>query len=183
VAEFDGLSGSLKRSKVLTACGLKRARLSQLVVGGGFDSGGISSLLSAMQSNTRPVTPKRLGTIGEDHFRQRFLALGCVPESIRYSRRLAKDGLPYVVEMAFAKLSDGEPRVIYAAANWSSAINNPFRTFGSTGEGLESVLANARAGGDEPIVLAVHLTHPRVEYTDRGKSAMVIGQDVTEGKR
>jgi hypothetical protein len=28
---------------------------------------------------------------------------------------------------------------------------------------------------DEPVVFVLHLAHPRVEYTDRGKSALVIG--------
>jgi hypothetical protein len=28
---------------------------------------------------------------------------------------------------------------------------------------------------NEPVVVVVHLAHPRVEYTDRGKSALVIG--------
>ena len=72
-------------------------------------------------------------------------------------------------------MRDGDqPRMIVTGANWSSAIKNPFRSFGSTGEGLETVLANARAGGREPILLAVHLAHPRVEYTNRGKSEMVL---------
>ena len=63
-------------------------------------------------------------------------------------------------------------------ANWSAAIHNPFRTFGDTGEGLEAFLSEQRAGVNEPIVLVLHLAHPRVEYTDRGKSALVISNGV-----
>jgi hypothetical protein len=31
-----------------------------------------------------------------------------------------------------------------------------------------------KAGAHEPIVFALHLAHPRVEYTDRGKSALIV---------
>jgi hypothetical protein len=87
--------------------------------------------------------------------------------------------LPWVVESAFGYRGEhGESRSIATGANWSAAISNPFRSFGATGEGLESVLADMRAGRNEPIVFSLHLAHPRVEYTDRGKSAIVIGGDV-----
>jgi hypothetical protein len=48
------------------------------------------------------------------------------------------------------------------------------------GESLDSVLERQRAGRDEPVVLALHLACPRVDYTDRGKSAVVIGGDEEE---
>jgi len=35
-------------------------------------------------------------------------------------------------------------------------------------------LIHQRAGRTEPIVFAIHLAHPRVEYTDRGKSAIAV---------
>ena len=40
---------------------------------------------------------------------------------------------------------------------------------------LDSILEQQRSGRDEPIVLLLHIACPRVEYTDRGKSALVIG--------
>jgi hypothetical protein len=61
--------------------------------------------------------------------------------------------------------------------NWSPGIINPFRELGRYGYGLDTVLEQCRAGRDEPIVLLLHLACPRVEYTDRGKSAVVIGED------
>ena len=180
IAEFDGLSGSLKRSRVLDSCALKRVHLSALATEGNFDRARIAELLAAMKANTKPVRPKRLGVIGEQHFRQRFESMGCNPKSIRYRRKMPKRGMPYVVEMAFAMRDDDQRRIIMTGANWSSAIRNPFRSFGSTGEGLETVLAELRAGGQEPILLAIHLAHPRVEYTDRGKSAMVLSDESQE---
>ena len=176
VAEFDGLTGSQKRSKVLKDADLHRVKLSELVVDGRLDQQRIGQLLAAMQEHTRPVKPKRLGIIGEDHLRTRLLEMGIELDSFSYSRKLGKDDLPWVLESAFGYLGKGDKkRQIFSGANWSAAINNPFRTFGSTGEGLESALADMRAGRNEPIVFVLHLAHPRVEYTDRGKSALVIG--------
>jgi DNA topoisomerase VI subunit B len=177
VAEFDGLSGSQKRSKVLDDAGLKRFKLSEFVAGDRLDNQRIERLLIAMKKHTRPIKPKRLGIIGEDHFRQRLLVIGVQPESFNYSKKLDEDGIPGVLESAFGWLGDEsvDARKIVSGANWSGAIKNPFRSFGQTGEGLEAVLAQQRAGRKEPVVFCLHLAQPRVEYTDRGKSALVIG--------
>lgn len=176
LAEFDGLSGSIKRGRVLADTGLKRARLAELVAGDRLDPGRIGGLLQAMQRHTRPVKSKRLGVIGEEHFRQRFIELGIMPESFQYARDIAKDGLPCVIETAFGYKADDaiESRHIFAGANWSMSIGNPFRSFGQTGEGLESVLADQRAGRGQPIVFALHLATPRPEWKDRGKSSLVV---------
>jgi hypothetical protein len=193
IAEFDGLTGSPKRTKVLTEAGLKRARLSEFVREGHIDGERIALLLDAMKRHTKPVNPKRLGVIGEDHLRVRLLAMGVQPESFRYEIRTypakskksqpAPDekaslmGLPYVLESAFGYLGPKaqDDRRIYAGANWSAAIKNPFRAFGGTGEGLEAALTRLHAGGNEPIIFVLHLAHPRPDYTDRGKSALAIG--------
>ena len=67
VAEFDGLTGSQKRSKLLAETDLKRIRLSEFVIGDRLDSDRIAMLLASMQRQTRPVNPERLGIIGEEH--------------------------------------------------------------------------------------------------------------------
>jgi DNA topoisomerase VI subunit B len=176
VAEFDGLSGSQKRAAVLEESGLKRVRLAELVVNDRFDSKRIGALLASMKKHTRPVKPLRLGVVGKEHLRTRLYALGVRRESFSYKRIASKNGLPYVIETAFGWLGDEaqDRRRIFVGANWSVAIGNPFRSFGSTGEGLESVLADKRAGRSEPVVFVLHLAHPRVEYTDRGKTALVV---------
>jgi hypothetical protein len=188
IAEFAGLTGSAKRTRVLEETGLKRTKLSELVVGDQLDTDRIAKLLSAMQAHSRPVTSQRLGIIGEDHFRQRLLALGVTPDSFRYDRKLAKSknsqsrrnkkasNLPWVLEAAFGWLGpeSADQRRIYTGTNWSAAIRNPFRSFGASGEGLETTLADQRATRNEPIVFALHLAHPRIEFTDRAKSALVI---------
>jgi hypothetical protein len=89
LAGFDGLAGSAKRTKVLTEAGLKRVRLSEFVVDGRLDGDRIAGLLSAMRAHTKPVNPKRLGLIGEEHLKQRLLAMGVLPESFRYTQQLS----------------------------------------------------------------------------------------------
>jgi hypothetical protein len=189
LAEFDGLTGSQKRSKALAETGLKRVKLSELVAGDQLDSDRIGQLLAAMQRHTRPIKPAVLGIIGEDHFRASLLAMGVRPESFRYCRKVPKcknsqagpgekaSFLPWVLESAFGWLGpDAEDRrIIFTGANWSAAIKNPFRSFGGTGQGLETALADRRVTAYEPVVFVLHLAHPRIEYTDRGKSAIVIG--------
>jgi hypothetical protein len=180
VAEFDGLSGNAKRKVVLDSTGLSRVNLSSLVNADGMDMQTIATLLQAMQSQTKPVKPARLGIIGRDHFSARFAELGCLPDSFEYAKKTRiDDGLPSVVEGVFGWFGEGaeDRRRIFAGANWSAAIKNPFRSFGSTGEGLDAQLRDLRAGAGEPIAFALHLAHPRVEYTDRGKTAIVVDDD------
>ncbi len=193
IAEFDGLARSETRTRVLLEAELKRVKLSGFVVSGRLDSDRIAKLLAAMQRHTKLVKPKRLGLIGENHLKERLLAMGVKPESFRYSRKLSdakstnrqygadekasSAALPWVLESAFGWLGNDakDERKIYAGANWSAAITNPFRTFGHTGEGLETALSDMRATRNEPVVFVLHLAHPRVQYADRGKSALVIG--------
>jgi hypothetical protein len=179
VAEFDGLTGSAKRTQVLEACGLKRARLSCFVVDGRLDDAGVAKLLAVMQAHSRPVKSRRLGIIGPHHFMARFKQLGIVAESFGYQKMLAKDGLPQVLETVFAYRGDNavNERLIYSGANWSAAIKNPFQSFGTSGEGLEAALNQQRVGRAEPVIFAIHAAQPRIEYTDRGKSALVVHAD------
>jgi len=65
--------------------------------------------------------------------------------------------------------------MIIIGVNWSVGLGNPFRSFGRYGgEGLESLLADQRAGRNEPIVFVLHYACPCAAYTDRGKSAIVL---------
>jgi hypothetical protein len=191
LAEFDGLTRSGKRKLVLADADLKRAHLADLVTAEGrLDSGRIAVLLEAMKRHTKPVTSDRLGLIGEAHLRERLLRMGVKPESFSYHHRQEKvqtakpkaggeasfPEMPWVLESAFGWLGDDAPdeRKIFTGANWSAAIKNPFRSFGSTGQGLETMLARQRATAEEPVVYVLHLAHPRVEFADRGKSSLLV---------
>ena len=75
---------------------------------------------------------------------------------------------------------DGIVRQIITGANWSAAIENPFRRFGSTGEGLETVLAKVRTDASQPVICALHLASARVQFADRGKSSIILTDDAEQ---
>jgi len=177
ISELAGFAGSAKQKLVLEETGLARASILSL-----FDRDGtpkrpqIEQLLAALKRHSKPVKPETLGVIGREHLRSLFTAAGANPNSFRYKRTagIDEEGLPCVVETAFGFCPDQQRRRIITGANWSVGLTNPFRSFGRHSEGLESVLAEARAQSTEPIILVVHLACPRIEYTDRGKSAIVV---------
>jgi DNA topoisomerase VI subunit B len=66
-------------------------------------------------------------------------------------------------------------RVCVLGINWSPSVGvNPFRELGPVGQSLDSVLAELRAGREEPVILVLHLAYPRIEFADRGKSSVII---------
>ena len=176
ISEFRGLSGSAKQKKVLDATGLSRAPLSALIDGNKFDTAKIKELLTAMRAHSQPVKPVLLGSIGKEHLERRFKALGCEMESFTYRRVMGADddGMPAVIEAAFAWCPKAGERRLVTGVNWSPAIGNPFRELGRFGMSMDTVLSQARADKADPVILVLHVARPHVEYTDRGKSAAVI---------
>jgi hypothetical protein len=140
-----------------------------------------------MQKYTKPVAPKHLGVIGADHFKRRFLAAGGNADTFKYQLRkgTTDEGIPYIIEFAFGLHQSGltqdasVSRKIITGANWSVGIENPFRAFGSTGEGLESTLAKVRANASQPVICALHLASAYVQYADRGKSSIILTDDAS----
>jgi hypothetical protein len=122
-----------------------------------------------------------------EHLRQCFEAERCEMETFTYKKVLIDggDGLPAIFEIAFGWLGEEEvdddddddyeedKRRFVTGVNWSPNIINPFRQFGGHRQSLDSILTEQRAGSDEPIILFLHLAQPRVQYMDRGKSAVV----------
>ena len=175
ISEFRGLSGTAKQKKVLEATGLGREPLSAFLQDNALDTDLISELLAEMQAHSRPVKPPALGIIGKEHFQQRFKAAGCEMESFNYRKvQETTDGVPWVVETAFGWCPDGDTRRLVTGVNWSPGIINPFRELGRFGQSLDTILSQQRADCDEPVILVLHMACPRVEYTDRGKSAVVV---------
>ncbi|HEY1432719.1 MAG TPA: hypothetical protein VGF39_14005 [Stellaceae bacterium] len=175
VSEFRGFSGSAKQSQILKATGLSRASLSGLVHGDRVDRQKVAALLEAMQAGSQPVKPAALGVIGREHLEQRFTAAGAEPKSFDYRKVVGvTDGLPWVVETAFAYAPKLGTRRIITGVNWSPGINNPFRQLGRLGESLDTILAQQRATSDEPVIFFMHVVCSHVDFTDRGKSAVVL---------
>jgi DNA topoisomerase VI subunit B len=175
VAEFRGLSRTAKQKAVLNQVGLSRTALADLVVDDLLQPRLVHGLLRAMQRQSKPVKPTLLGPIGKEHLSARFKDLACEMETFKYQRLTGvTDGLPWIVEAAFGWCPDLARRRLVTGVNWSPGILNPFRELGKSGRGLDAVLERQRAGRDEPVCLFLHLICPRVEYTDRGKSAVVV---------
>ena len=153
IAEFRGLSGTAVQRKVLAEVGCAYQSLAAFFGVEQVNRAGIAKLLASMRKHSKPVAPKLLGIIGEDHLKERFLAAGGNADTFKYQLRkgTTDEGIPYIVEFAFGLHQSGlkqgasVSRKFITGANWSVGINNPFRAFGRTGEGLESTLAKVRA--------------------------------------
>ena len=63
-------------------------------------------------------------------------------------------------------------RDLITGVNWSPGLVNPFRQL-RLWASLDSLLTAQRASADEPVILVLHVAQPRVQYLDRGKSAVV----------
>jgi len=176
IAEFRGFSGTAKQKEVLEETGTARVSLSAMF----GDDGQIqhvlaARLLHALRRHSRPVKPRDLGTIGRNHLFHCLRENGGREETLKYQASFGDDdGLPWAVETAFGWCPGGSNRHIVAGVNWSVALGNPFRSLGSLGPSLTAILTQQRAGPDEPIVFVLHYACPRVDYTDRGKTAAVI---------
>ena len=182
IAEFRGLSGSGVQRKVLEEVGCSHQSLAQFFGAKQVNRAGIGKLLASMRKHTKPVAAKHLGVIGADHLKQRFLAAGGNAETFKYEQRkgTTSEDIPYIIEFAFGLHQSGltqgasVSRKFVTGANWSVGINNPFRAFGSTGEGLESTLAKVRANASSPVICALHLASAYIQYADRGKSSIIL---------
>ena len=179
VAEFRGLSGSQKQKEVLSEVGAARLSLASFASNGAdLDHDAVARLLARMQRHTKPPKAQDLGVIGREHLLNRFIAYNVHPETFRYKATIGdtEDGLPVVIETAFGWCpKELKERRMVTGVNFSVALGNPFRSFGQTGEGLENLLAQQRVGRSEPIIFVLHMASPRVEFADRGKTALVIG--------
>jgi DNA topoisomerase VI subunit B len=188
IAELRGCSGTAVQRKILAEVGCSHQSLARFFGVEQVNRGGISKLLAATRKYSKPVDPKHLGVIGIEHLKKLFLASGGNIETFKYQRRtgMTSDGIPYIVEFAFGLHQSGlsagvaESRKFITGANWSAGINNPFRHFGSTGEGLESTLANVRANANQPVICALHLASAYIQYADRGKSSIILSNNARQ---
>jgi DNA topoisomerase VI subunit B len=189
IAEFRGLSGTAIQRRILAEVGCSHQSLAQFFGVEQVNRAGIAKLLVAMWRYSKPVAPKHLGVIGIEHLKQRFLAAGGNIETFKYQCRkgMTSDNVPYIVEFAFGLHQSGlsqdgvaVSRKFITGANWSAGISNPFRGFGSTGEGLENTLAKVRANASQPVICALHLASAYIQYADRGKSSIILTDDAEQ---
>ena len=172
------MTSTRRQAEVLGELGLARAPLTALLSEDrrDFNHELVARLLDALKTRTKPPRPRLLGVIGRDHLHERFSALGIHEESFEYKRSLdlGEDGLPQVTEIAFAAREDeSASRWLATGVNWSAAWVNPFRQLGGYANSLDAIMESRRFSSEQPIVLLVHVAHPRVQYSDRGKSTVV----------
>jgi DNA-binding transcriptional regulator YdaS (Cro superfamily) len=184
-AQFRGMSSTERQHQVLAEVGASHMRLKQF-----FGSETevnherMKRLLNLLAKCTRPVRPELLGVIGEDHLRSLCIEFGGEPKSFKYFASfnyLAGGRVPYSVEIStclFKSWVDGKAknlnRMLVTGVNFSATLENPFNTLRGM-EGLNSMLAELRAGEYAPVIVCVHYCCPHIEYLDRGKSR--IGLD------
>jgi DNA topoisomerase VI subunit B len=184
ISEFCGMSSTAKQKAVLLETGASHVSLHDYFGRNKANNENIAKLLAALKKHTQPVRPARLGVIGKEHYCRMMKLAGGDPKTFTYNRIYGEtDGVPRVIEFAFAIHREGlvagagPSRKLITGVNWSPGINNPFRQVGRGGDGLEAILANVRANTSQPVIAVLHLACPRVAYTDRGKSAIVVEGD------
>lgn len=168
VSEFRGLSSTAKQKKITD--GLSGVFLHNLVSNGDIDMGIVNKLLLAMREHSKPPSPSALGFIGEEHIKSWLISYADVTEeSIRYVKKTGAEGdMPYIVEVAFGVCSaDDATRRIVSGLNWSPTLGVPTPS-------LRNVIANMRIDSHDPVTLIVHLTKPRFDFTNRGKSEVQL---------
>jgi hypothetical protein len=181
ISEFAGMSATAKQKMVLAEIGASHVSLHDFFGRRKINGNNIAKLLAALQRHSKPVKPAHLGVIGKDHLFRLMEAAGGDPTTFTYKRSFGEtNGVPRIVEFAFGIHRDGlgsgrgPTRKVITGVNWSPGINNPFRQLGRDGVGLDAILSEVRANTSQPVIAALHLACPRVAYTDRGKSAIVI---------
>ena len=189
ISEFDGMTATAKQKAVLAETNSSHMTLRRYFGANKVNRENIAKLLASIKAHTKAVKPAALGIIGKDHLYRRMEDAGGDPRTFTYQRALGvTNGIPHVSEFAFALHREGlgtgnEPsRRIIRGVNWSAAINDPFRQIGQGGESLDSVLAAVKANTSQPIILALHVAKAHVAYTDRGKSAIVVEGESSNGK-
>jgi DNA topoisomerase VI subunit B len=172
LGQFDGLSSTARRSKILTDLSLNRAALDDLVDDGGLNRATVAALLKAMQAETKPLKPVRLGIIGEATLRGRIQ--GPEVKGFKYAKEMGMDadGLPYVIEAAFAHKPDLDERWLISAVNFGTSPTLSFKF--NEWRGARDVLTLQHAGPNEPVVVFLHVTHPSLTFTDLGKTQVAL---------
>jgi hypothetical protein len=154
IATFRGMTRSDAQKSVLGKTGSTRMSLAELL-NEGRNRKGVEALLKALQDTTKTVKPADLGVIGRDHLKAHCADAGGDLDTFGYHKATGTtDGLPWVLEAAFAfcpDADDADDRRVIAGCNWSPGIHNPFPD-------LDAVLSSQYVNWDDPII-AVKIDH------------------------
>jgi hypothetical protein len=188
VSEFRGMTATATQKLVLAETSASQVPLQNYFGLHKANTANIAKLLASIQKHTKPVQAIELGVIGKEHLYRMIEIAGGDPKTFTYNRRFGKtNGIPRVIEFAFGIHRDGlaaggrtPSRKIITGVNWSPGINNPFRQLGHGGDSLDAILTEVRANTSQPVIAVLHLACPRIAYTDRGKSAIVVEGNIED---
>jgi DNA topoisomerase VI subunit B len=169
VSEFRGLAGTAKQKAVTGD--FQRAYLNNFEKDGDIDKEKLNVLLSAMKAESAAPRPKALGIIGKNHFQKWMVAQDASADSIQYCKKEGIDGgLPYVLEVGFAvSNNDNATRQLIIGLNWSPTIGC------SPDDALSNAIQQARIDRNDPAIFLIHISRPRFEFMDRGKTKIELG--------
>jgi DNA topoisomerase VI subunit B len=171
VSEFRGLAGTAKQKQVTGD--LSGVYLHDLVRDDAVDMASVNTLLQAMMRLSRAPKPVALGLIGKEHLSRWMVAYADVSEqSIRYKKYLGVEAgspaLPYILEAAFGVRNNNESqRRIVSGLNWSPTLT-------LSADQLGGLLGEMRIDEDDPVVVIVHISKPRFNFVDRGKTRLSL---------
>lgn len=178
VAQFRGITSTAKQ-KAVTANFPAIKRLSDFVSDEDVDSSRIESLLTAMKSVTKPVPPRLLGIIGEEHFKKVFKT-----DNIKYSKKVGGERkLPFVTEVAYIPDTTLERVVFHFGLNFAPAGSDPLQGYmllyetkreDFQGSGVKGLAREFKVDLTDQIHIVCHITYPRLRFKDRGKTILEI---------
>jgi len=174
VSEFKGISGTAKQKRALDMFGVFFPTISYLhdlinEEKNDIDLNILKELLAVMKTVSTGPKPSMLGVIGKEHLSQWMVKYANVSEeSIKYVKTKGNDGLPFIIEVAFGvREKDDAGRINIVGLNFTPTLRQPIQM-------LQEVMGKMRFDKDDPITLIVHITKPRFEYVDRGKTRLNI---------
>jgi DNA topoisomerase VI subunit B len=169
VGQFRGLSSTVKRAEICAAVDASNTTLRDFFARG---RGAVAGLLAAMKVLSTPVKPRDLGVIGRDNLDTWMAGVADVDTFQYRAAPVDVDGTPYMIEVGFAYGSDLEHRYVVMGLNFSPVIGGfPFRQ-------LINVFSEQHVSADDPVALFVHITAPRFDFTDKGKAAVRLPDEV-----
>jgi hypothetical protein len=126
---------------------------------------------------TRPLHQPAEPAIGHDHLKRAFAKYGARLESFKYHKTVGvTDGVPWLLETAFAWCPKFNGRVLVTGCNWTPSL-------GETFDGLDAELAELWVRDDDPVMVAVHLVYPAATFTDKGKTELALPFKIEDAVR
>ena len=101
------------------------------------------------------------------------------PDSFEYHlEELTVDGVPYLAEVAFAHAPDAVVRHVGHGPEFLAFGRRQSVSLPRPVQSLDGLLSGQLAGPGEPVIVCVHVTAPRLDFLDRGKSSVALPREV-----